>query len=176
LSTVSERKERHSDVVIGWLAVKSVRRHGCDPRPAGPAVMPPRSKAEREAAHFPHLVDEPEVELPPPPEPPEHLSEDMRSWWRQITEIFILENHHVRLLQLACEAWDRQVAARQILAEEGLTIETGTGSRKPHPAVGIEREAKTQFARLLRELDLDTEMPKVDRHNWPPRLKSNRIR
>jgi P27 family predicted phage terminase small subunit len=140
------------------------------------APMPPRSKAEREMDfRLPHLV-EPEVELPPPPEPPEHLSQEMRNWWTQIVNEFILESHHVRLLQLACEAWDRQAAARQILAEEGMTIPTGTGSRKPHPAVGIERDAKTQFARLLRELDLDVEMPKQDRREWPPKLKSNRIR
>jgi P27 family predicted phage terminase small subunit len=141
------------------------------------APMPPRSKAEREAeACRPYLVEDEPLDLPPPPEPPGHLSEDMQSWWRQITGEFILESHHIRLLQLACESWDRQVAARQILAEEGMTIETGTGSRKPHPAVGIERDAKTQFARLLRELDLDVEMPKQDRREWPPKLKSNRIR
>jgi P27 family predicted phage terminase small subunit len=137
------------------------------------ALMPPRSRAEREMDfRLPHLV-EPEVE---PPEPPEHLSQEMRNWWTQIVNEFILESHHVRLLQLACEAWDRQVAARQLLAEQGMVIPTGTGSHKPHPAVGIERDAKTQFARLLRELDLDVEMPKQDRREWPTKLKSNRIR
>jgi P27 family predicted phage terminase small subunit len=136
--------------------------------------MPPRSKAEREMDfRLSHLVED-AVELPPPPEPPPHLSEDMQNWWTQIVNEFILESHHIRLLQLACESWDRQVAARQILAEEGMSIPTGTGSRKPHPAVGIERDAKTQFARLLRELDLDTEAPRTDKRSWLPKLKSNR--
>jgi P27 family predicted phage terminase small subunit len=140
------------------------------------ALMPPRSKAEREMDfRLPHLVED-EVELPPPPEPPEHLSEAMKSWWRTVTSEFLLESHHLRVLECACDCWDRMAEARALLRKEGLTSSTAAGGNKKHPAVDIELHNRIAFARLVRELDLDVEMPKQDRREWPPKLKSNRIR
>jgi phage terminase small subunit len=46
------------------------------------------------------------------PSPPAHLSPSARQWWQSTVERFVLEEHHLRLLQLACEAWDRSQAAR----------------------------------------------------------------
>ena len=85
---------------------------------------------------------------------------------------FELEEHHRKLLLLACEAFDRCAEAREILARDGLTIPTGDGGQKAHPAVAIERDARTGFMRALRELDLDTEAPPETRR--PPSLRSNR--
>src|SRR6516165_7976316 len=136
--------------------------------------MPRRSRSEIDfEARTPHLV---EHEIEPEPEPaPEHLSAEMQSWWDQILATYVLESHHLRVLQVCCESWDRLQQARRILAEEGLTIPTGTGSRKAHPAIAIERDAKSQFIAALRTLDLDTEMLKTDKHSWrPPPLRSNR--
>jgi P27 family predicted phage terminase small subunit len=136
--------------------------------------MPRRSRSEVEFEELtPHLV-EPAFDPPPAPAP-EHLSPAMRDWWRDITTTFVLESHHLKVLQVCAEAWDRLQQARQVLAEEGLTIETGTGSRKQHPAVAIERDARAQFLVALRQLDLDVEMPKQDKLSWrPPPLRSNR--
>jgi P27 family predicted phage terminase small subunit len=136
--------------------------------------MPPRSKAEREMDfRLPHLV-EPEVELPPPPEPPEHLSPTMQDWWNTVVTTFVLEAHHLRLLEAACDAWDEMVLGRETLRKEGLVVSTGAGGTKKNPIADIVRDSRIAFARLVRELDLDVEMPKQDRREWPPKLKSNR--
>jgi|SRR6516164_5464441 P27 family predicted phage terminase small subunit len=141
------------------------------------APMPPRSKAEREAeAYRPYLVEDEPLDLPPPPEPPEHLSPAMQRWWAAVVNEYVLEHHHLLLLEAACSAWDEMVLARETLRKQGLVVSTGAGGSKKNPIADIVRDSRIAFARLVRELDLDVEMPKVDRHNWPPRLKSNRIR
>jgi len=84
---------------------------------------------------------------------------------------YALEPHHLRLLECACDCFDRMTTARTVLLAEGLTIK---GRR--HPAVAIELESRIQFARLLRELDLDADPPK-EQPGWrPPSLRSNRRR
>lgn len=103
---------------------------------------------------------------------PQHLRPETRAWWRTVAADFVLEQHHLRLLTLAGEAYDRCGEAREILAKDGLTIATGDGSSKAHPAVNIERDSRLAFARLLRELDLDVEPPAEGRRL--PGLRSNR--
>jgi hypothetical protein len=71
-----------------------------------------------------------------------------------VLEGYLLEEHHVRLLTLAGEAWERNVEARSRLASEGLTVE-GRSGLKPHPCIAIERDAKAQFAALVKQLGLD---------------------
>ena len=106
------------------------------------------------------------------PQPPAHLRPATADWWRSVMADFDLEAHHVLLLTAAAEALDRATEARGLLAAEGLTVPTGNGGCKPHPAAGIERDNKTLFARLLRELDLDVGGPAPDAR--PPALRSNR--
>ena len=91
------------------------------------------------------------------PDPPEHLSEDAAGWWRQAVQDYAFEAHHLRLLQAACECWDRAQQARQAVADQGLTFSDAGGAIKANPAVAIERDARTLFARLVRELNLDQE-------------------
>jgi P27 family predicted phage terminase small subunit len=105
-------------------------------------------------------------------EPPAHLAPETADWWCAVLAEYHLEAHHLRLLRLACEAWDRTQQAREILDRDGLTTQTETGGLKAHPCIGIERDARLAFARLLRELDLDAEPP-PDRAR-PPALRSNR--
>jgi P27 family predicted phage terminase small subunit len=109
------------------------------------------------------------------PQPPSHLSQSAAAWWRSCVERFVLEEHHFRLLQLCCEAWDRAQAAREQIDREGLTYSSPKGDLRPHPAIAIERDARLAVARLVRELDLDTE-PARDPLNdiRPPALPSNR--
>lgn len=105
-------------------------------------------------------------------EPPAHLAPETAGWWCAVLGEYHLEAHHLRLLRLACEAWDRCQQARVILDRDGMTTGTETGGLKAHPCIGIERDARLAFARLLRELDLDAEPP-PDRAR-PPALRSNR--
>lgn len=72
-----------------------------------------------------------------------------------------------RLLQAACECWDRLVQARKLLDAEGIVTRDRFGQARPHPAVAIERDARTQLARLYRELRLGDDGPAPDVR--PPR-------
>lgn len=53
---------------------------------------------------------------------------------------------------------DHQVADR-----EGPTFVDDRKNVRAHPAIAIERDARVGFARLVRELDLDTEPPTPSR-------------
>lgn len=104
--------------------------------------------------------------------PPEHLSDEAAGWWRDVMRDYSLEPHHRHLLRAACEAWDRMGQARTALADHGgLTFTDERGVIRAHPAVAMERDARIAFARLVRELDLDTGAPAETR---PPALTSNR--
>ncbi len=113
-------------------------------------------KAEEQLARGPKL-----------PEPPKHLSPAMRRFFSEIVRSWDLETHHLRLLSLLCEAFDRCEQARVQIEKEGLTVPGRFGPRT-HPACAIERDSRLAAARLLRELDLDQEMPAERR---PPALK-----
>jgi P27 family predicted phage terminase small subunit len=107
-----------------------------------------------------------------PPQPPAHLSPSAAEWWRTTLQSYVLEEHHLKLLQLCCEAWDRCQQAREVLGTDGLTVENEAGI-KPHPCIAIERDARLAVARLIRELDLDSGPPVPERRG-PPSLFSNR--
>jgi P27 family predicted phage terminase small subunit len=109
-----------------------------------------------------------------PVPPPAHLSASAAQWWETTIETYVLQEHHLRLLQLACEAWDRAQAAREMLGRDGLTVQGADGGLKTHPAVAIERDARLAVARLVRELDLDTEPPVPERFGPPAILSNNR--
>jgi phage terminase small subunit len=94
--------------------------------------------------------------VPEAPTAPPHLSADAQKWWRSTAAEYVLEDHHLRLLTEAAVAWDRCQQARAVIDAEGITVPGRFGPRS-HPAVGIERDARLAFARLMRELDLDGE-------------------
>lgn len=88
---------------------------------------------------------------------PAHLQPRTGAWWRDTLATYALEEHHERLLTLACEAWDRAEEARNALLEHGLTYIDRFGAPHARPEVAIERDSRVAFARLVRELDLDGE-------------------
>ena len=102
--------------------------------------------------------------------PPRHLAAPTRAWWRALVGRWELEEHHIRLLTLAAEAWDRGQQARRVVSKDGLTTDTRDGGVKLHPAVRVEQDARIAFARLIRELDLDVNPPKEA--SRPTRLRS----
>ncbi|MGD9890307.1 MAG: P27 family phage terminase small subunit [Dehalococcoidia bacterium] len=93
------------------------------------------------------------------PRPPRHLSVATRKWWAQIVADYVLESHHLKILTLAAEAWDRGQTAREVLDREGLTFIDRFGQPKARPEVAIARDSATVYLRALRELDLDVEPP-----------------
>jgi hypothetical protein len=90
-----------------------------------------------------------------------------RRWWGAVIAEYELEEHHVRLLTLAAESWDRATQAREAIDREGLTYVDRFGTPRVRPEVAVERDSRIAFARLLRELSLDVEPPAEVR---PPRL------
>ncbi len=88
------------------------------------------------------------------PKAPAHLRPESRRWWDEIVSEFCLEPHHLKVLQLACEAWDRACEAREALKRHGLTYADARGFPRPRPEAAIARDSAVCFARLVRELNL----------------------
>ena len=110
-----------------------------------------------------------------PPPAPEHLQEATRAWFEHVTGSFVLEEHHLRLLTLAGEAWDRCAQAREAIDANGLTYTDRFDAPRMRPEVAVERDSRIAFARLLRELDLDVAPPGGGPSaSRPPALASNR--
>ena len=106
----------------------------------------------------------------PKPKAPKHLAPATRRWFTAVVTDWELEPHHIRLLTLAAEAWDRCQQARELIEREGLTTPTREGGHKLHPAVRVENDSQIRFSRLLRELDLDVAPPAESKR--PPALRS----
>ena len=104
------------------------------------------------------------------PTPPKHLRTETAAWWRDVHSRFVLESHHVRLLTLACEAWDRACQAREAIAEHGTTYIDRFKAPRLRPEVAVERDSRLSFARLLRELGLDA----AEESPRPHALRANR--
>ena len=90
---------------------------------------------------------------------PKHLRAETRKWWQAVIAEYQLEAHHVRLLTLCGESWDRCQQARGILERRGLTYADRFGQPCARPEVAIERDSRIAFARLLRELNLNVDEP-----------------
>lgn len=83
---------------------------------------------------------------------PSHLSKETKRWWEEIFREFALESAQEKLLEAACDSWDRMIQARKLIAVDGLTFVDRHGSIKPHAAVAIEKDSRIAFARPVREL------------------------
>ena len=95
---------------------------------------------------------------------PKHLKPATRAWFDEICGTFDLESQHVRVLQLAAEAWDAYEAARDAIAENGpIFINKKHGDIKPRPEVAIATNSRLAFLRCMRELNLDLQPPETPR-------------
>jgi P27 family predicted phage terminase small subunit len=104
--------------------------------------------------------------------PPAHLRKETQTWWTGVNAEYALEPHHLRLLTLASEAWDRASTARETLAEHGIFYTDRWGAPRKHPAVSVAEAATIAFARLCRELDLNEDSAPGE--SRPPAIRSNR--
>ena len=99
---------------------------------------------------------------------PAHLRNDTAAWWASVAGGYALEAHHLRILTLAAEAWDRGVEAREAITKHGTVYVDRFDQPRARPEVAIERDSRIAFARLVRELTLDIDPP--DEPGRPPRL------
>ena len=119
--------------------------------PGRPKVVPLKAKRPRSA----------DARLP------RHLRQATRQWADGVLDAYEFEPHHVKLLVLACQAWDQGERARARLARFGVTYLDRFKTPKIRPEVKVEHDARISFARILRELRLDsTEGPE----SRPPAL------
>lgn len=101
---------------------------------------------------------------------PSHLRPDTAGWWRAVANDYALEAHHLRILTLAAESWDRGVEAREAIARHGTVYVDRFDQPRARPEVAIERDSRIAFARLVRELALNLDQP--DENARPPRLSA----
>lgn len=98
---------------------------------------------------------------------PAHLRAKTREWAEGILDAYEFETHHTKLLVLACQAWDEAERARARRARFGDTYLDRFKQPRIRPEVKVEHDARIAFARILRELRLDsTEGPE----SRPPAL------
>lgn len=94
---------------------------------------------------------------------PKHISPESRQWVKDVLSKFEFEPWHFKLLVKAGEQNDISVKAQKDLdSNGGITIKDRFGQIRPHPAVGIKRDADVTFCKLIRELGLDLERTPED--------------
>lgn len=92
------------------------------------------------------------------PEPPEWVQPPEREFWEATVRDYVIEGPALAMLEVACSAMQRLREARAVLDVEGLVVEGRyAGTSRPHPLVAVERDARVQLLRVLRELDLEGE-------------------
>jgi phage terminase small subunit len=85
------------------------------------------------------------------PNPPPHLSKKMKEFWCSVFKLATPQPFEVLILKEACEAFDRAEQARRILKKEGLVYSDRFQQPRSRPEVGIERDSKALFAKLLKQ-------------------------
>ena len=101
------------------------------------------------------------------PDPPEHLSPAAARWWSEVVTSFVLESHHVKILTLAAECWDKAATALAAVKNDGMFQADRWEMKHIHPGVKVHQENVALFLRAVRELGLDIEPPEAAR---PPRI------
>lgn len=87
---------------------------------------------------------------------PSRLDKEGRKFWKQVLKDFDLtDGHHLKILENACQCLDRIQEAQSEIETRGSFFLDRWGMPKEHPAHSTERNNKTLFSRLLRELSLD---------------------
>jgi P27 family predicted phage terminase small subunit len=91
------------------------------------------------------------------PKAPKQLSKEAKGWWRHFVEGWELDKPALLVLESALECFDRMRAAQALITEEGMVTTDRFGQQKAHPAVLVERDAKGNMLRHLKQLGLDLE-------------------
>lgn len=101
-------------------------------------------------------------------DPPQHLSDKAKEWWRRLSSECPLQDSAAQiLLTAALTAFDRANEARAILQREGLIIRDAKGKKHAHPMCGVERDATKSMLAALHALNLDLE-PLADKPGRQP--------
>lgn len=88
------------------------------------------------------------------PDPPAHLSERSAGIWREICAAWVIDVDALPILRAALEQLDLYDQARAELDRDGLTVATGQGMLRAHPAHKISQDALASFRQCFRQLAL----------------------
>jgi P27 family predicted phage terminase small subunit len=97
------------------------------------------------------------------PKIPEYIGDAGRAWLRRVysSDNVSISLHDMDALWAAASCLDRIEQARDAITEHGIICRTADDSLKPNPACAIERDQKTLFARLSREIGLFVTAPDI---------------
>lgn len=82
------------------------------------------------------------------------LSEKAQNLWREVTSEYQFGSSERAILRSGLEAFDRCLEAKEVLDRDGIVIEDRWSQKKPHPAVTIERDSRSQFLMAMKALNL----------------------
>lgn len=89
---------------------------------------------------------------------PSHLSKAAQGIFKGlVTEYGISDVAGLRILQAACESWDRAAAARREIDRAGMVVLDKNNQAKSHPLLTVERDNRAAFLQALKSLNLDLE-------------------
>ena len=89
---------------------------------------------------------------------PSHLKGNPLNLWRDIVTNYHLSFSELVTLEMACDAMATHETARAVVLAQGVVSASGVGTMKASPAERVARDARLDFARLMRVLDLE-ELP-----------------
>jgi hypothetical protein len=75
-------------------------------------------------------------------------------FWASVTGVYQLNVDELELLTETCLTLDDLDALRQVIAEEGTTVEGSKGQTRTHPALTEMRQTRIGLGRLLAQLAL----------------------
>ena len=92
---------------------------------------------------------------------PSHLSKEAGEIFRDLCADYrINDTAGLKILRVACEAFERAQGARIIIDRDGMTVKDKFEQTKPHPLLPIERDSRAAFLSGLKALNLDITPPR----------------
>lgn len=92
------------------------------------------------------------------PEPPHYLTANAVPEWERIAPQAAavgMAAADIRALALLCETLATEHALQALIESEGVTVESGSGARKAHPALAALAQARQQAANLMTAFGLN---------------------
>lgn len=97
------------------------------------------------------------------PSAPGHLSKYANEEWSRLSSVAIhagtLTETTARSFEMLCEILATERTTRELLSASGMTVGSGRGGRKPHPALRAMETARAQAAPLLKLFRLEPDKP-----------------
>lgn len=89
---------------------------------------------------------------------PAHLSQEARRIFKDLCADYCIDDAAgLRILETACEAFDRMREAQKAIQRDGMTVTDRWNQIKAHPLCSVERDARAAFLAGLKALHLDLE-------------------